>query len=275
MQQFLNHDGSVQGYSYLESSNIVTENCTSKTFRSYFKGLTQTTGHTVIGFVPIMCTELVFNDCSADGMTGCCDDSHGLSVFLDSFVTVNRFRATNILDGDCCAMTGAKATGLEVYGDHITIENCISENIGAIVPQDLQCAGFSAWGNYITFNNCAAYNVQVFDANRKPSTQYGYGTGYGWAPDPRPEFCKQAANVVQYNNCTAHNCQLGFDTWYHTNSLWDNVMSYDCPIFILAEPQGTPRTLSIDKCSESPSGLPEKVTIENIAANNTYPQLHH
>lgn len=275
MQQFLNYDGGVQGFSYLESSNITTNSCSSKTFRSHYKGLTQTTGHTVIGYVPIMCTDLEFNDCSTDGMTGCCDDCHGFSVFIDSHVTVNNFKATNILDGDCSANTGAKATGLEVYGDYITIENCISENIWAIVPQDLQSAGFSAWGNNITFNNCAAYNVQVLDANRQPSTQHGYGTGYGWAPDPRPEFCSQAANVVQYNNCTAHNCQLGFDTWFHTNSQWNNVMTYDCSIFIFVQPYGTPRTLSMNKCSESPDGLEQKVTIENIAANNTYPQLHH
>ena len=275
MKEFINNDGGVQGFSYLESCNIMTESCFSNNFRSHYQGLTQTTGHTVIGYVPIMCTDLEYNNCSSDGMTGCCDDCHGFSVFLNSYVTVNNFKATNVIDGDCSANTGAKATGLEIYGDYITIQNCISENITAIVPQDLQSAGFSAWGNNITFNNCAAHNVHVLNAQRQPSTLHGYGTGYGWAPDPRSEFSKQAANVVQYNNCTAYNCQLGFDTWYHTNSQWNNVMTYECSIFILVEPYGTPRTLSMDKCSESPNSLPKNVTIENIATNNIYPELHH
>lgn len=275
MREFHNNDGSVQGFSYLESSNITTNSCWSKKFRSHYKGLTKTLGHTVIGYVPIMCSDLEYNNCSSDDMIGCCDDCHGFSIFLNSYVSVNNFKATNIIDGDCNSNTGAKATGLEVYGDNITIENCISEKITAIVPQDLQSAGFSAWGNNITFNNCAAHNVKVLDAMKQPSTQYGYGTGYGWAPDPRPEFCKQAANIVQYNNCTAHNCQLGFDTWFHTNSQWNDVMTYNCPIFILAQPDGTERVLSMDKCSESPTGLPQQVTIKNIAANNTYPELQH
>ena len=52
-------------------------------------------------------------------------------------------------------------------------------------------------------------------------------------------------------------------------------MTYNCPIFILAQPDGTERVLSMDKCSESPTGLPQQVTIKNIAANNTYPELQH
>ena len=274
MTQFLNKDGAVQGFSYLSSTNITTDNSAVSNFQSGYLGLTNTTGHTVLGFVPIFCTNLEFNDCSANTMKGCCDDCHGMSVFLNSYVEVNNFTATNIIDGLCAVNTGAKATGLEVYGDYITINHCTSENIMAIVPQDLQAAGFSAWGNNITFNNCTAKNVQVTDAKQQPNTIYGYGTGFGWAPDPRTEFCKQVANQVQYNNCNTYDSQLGFDTWYHTNSQWNNVMSYNCPIFILAQPDTAQRTLSMDRCSESPTGQPLQVTITNLAANNTYPQLH-
>ncbi|MCW3102755.1 MAG: hypothetical protein JWO09_1195 [Bacteroidetes bacterium] len=276
MKQFVNSDGGVQGFSYLKSSNITTNACISENFRSHYRGQTDTTGHTVIGYVPIFCNDLEYNDCSADGMTGCCDDCHGMSVFLNSYVQVNNFSATNVIDGACSVNTGAKATGLEVYGDYITINNCTSSNIKAIVPQDLQSAGFSAWGTNITFNNCVATDVLVLDANQQPSTQYGYGVGFGWAPDPRTvfNFNSTPAHLTQYNNCNANNCQVGFDTWFHTNSQWNNVMTQDCPIFILAEKYGTPRTLSMDKCSESPSGEPVSVTITNIAADNTFPQLH-
>lgn len=279
MQEFLNNDGGVQGYSYLESEKITTNNCVSQFFRSYNQGLTQTTGHTVIGYVPIGCVSLVFNDCSADSMTGCCDDCHGMSVFLDMYVEVNNFRASNVTDGDCSVNTGAKATGLEVYGDYVTLNNCVSENILAIVPQDLQSAGFSVWGSNNTFNNCKAINVQVLNANRQPDTTFGYGTGFGWAPDPRPEFNATPAHLTQYNNCTSHQCQLGFDTWYHTQSIWKDVMAYACEIFILAQSDTTTRTLSMNRCSEDPNPLPDgafhHVTLTNIAADNDFPEFVH
>jgi hypothetical protein len=110
----------------------------------------------------------------------------------------------------------------------------------------------------------------VTDANGIPSTQYGYGTGFGWAPDPRPEFNNQPASLVQYNNCVSKDCQLGFDTWFHTDCQWQNVSASGCPVFILIQPPGTPRTLGMDKCSESPNGQYQKVTIYNIAKNIAY-----
>ncbi|MCW3072439.1 MAG: hypothetical protein JWO44_2329 [Bacteroidetes bacterium] len=271
MTNFLNNDGAVQGFSYLLCSQILTTGCSCETFQSSYLGQTITSGHTVIGYVPIFCIELVFNDCSSTDMTGCCDDCHGMSIFLDAIVEVNNFSATNVTDGAGPRKTGAKATGLEVYGVSVGINSCTVENITAIVPQDLQSAGFSAWGESITFYNCTATNVVVTDASKVPSTQYGYGTGFGWAPDPRKEFNGQPANMVQYNNCTSNNCQLGFDTWFHTNSQWQNVNAPGCPIFILVQPDTASRILSMDKCSESPDGQPHTVTIYNIAANNEYP----
>ncbi|MCE3294902.1 MAG: hypothetical protein K0R65_616 [Crocinitomicaceae bacterium] len=266
-----NQDGAVQGYSYLLSAGVQTTNCTASAFQSFYKGLTKTTGHTVLGFIPIFCVDLIFDSCSSTTMTGCCDDCHGMSVFLNAYVSVTNFTATGVTDGVTPRNTGAKATGLEVYGCNITITNCSVENIMAIVPQDLQSAGFSAWGQTITFDGCTATNVQVVDAQRNPDTKLGYGTGFGWAPDPRPEFSGQAADQVTYNNCTSNNCQLGFDTWYHTNSTWTGITTPGCPISILVQPDGTQRTLSMDKCSESPSGQEMSVTLSNIAANNTYP----
>lgn len=271
MNNFLNNDGGVQGFSYLLCADVTTTGCNCTTFQSHFGGKTVTSGHTVIGYVPILCVDLQFDSCSSNGMTGCCDDCHGMSVFVDAFVTVTNFSAKNIIDGVSKSNTGAKATGLEVYGSNITISNCSSDSITAIVPQDLQSAGFSAWGDTISFSGCTASNVVVTDANKQPSIANGYGTGFGWAPDPRQGFNSQAANKVTYNNCQANNCQLGFDTWFHTNSVWENVTAPGCPIFILQQSDTTTRKLSMDKCSESPSGKPEHVILTNIAANNTVP----
>lgn len=273
----INYDGGVQGFSYLVCMDLTTTGCLSETFRSHYQGLTKTSGHTVIGYVPIFCYNLTFDSCTATGMTGCCDDCHGMSVFLDVTVTVNKFTASNITDGDCRANTGAKATGLEVYGANVTLNNCTSTNIMAIVPQDLQSAGFSAWGDTITFNQCAATNVQVVDATRTPSTALGYGTGFGWAPDPRTtlNFNTTAANNVQYKSCSSTNCQLGFDTWFHTNSIWTSPTVNNCGKYILAQPAGTIRKLGINSCSEDPTPLPNNqirlIEIVNIANNNTYP----
>ena len=273
LNNIVNNDGAVQGYSCLFSADINTSNCTASNFQSHYQGLTQTTGHTVLGFIPILCYNLSYETCTATNITGCCDDCHAMSVFINAKVSVTNFTAKNVTDGVTPKNTGAKATGLEVYGNNITITNCLVENIIAIVPQDLQSAGFSAWGNSISFTGCTATNVQVTDANKVPSTQYGYGTGFGWAPDPRPIFDSQTANDVTYTNCVSNNCQLGFDTWYHTNSVWKGVTAPGCSEFILVQAPLTPRTLSMDKCSELPSGYPSKITLYNLASNNQYPEL--
>ncbi|MEO8172785.1 MAG: right-handed parallel beta-helix repeat-containing protein [Sediminibacterium sp.] len=269
MSNFFNHDGAVQGYSYLLCSQISTNNCSSSTFQSAYAGKTITTGHTILGFCPIFCMELQFDTCSATDMTGCCDDCHGISVFLDALVTVKNFTATGITDGVCPKNTGAKATGIEVYGYSIGIHDCRVSDIKAIVPQDKQAAGFSAWGCDITFSRCTATNVNVTDASGNPSTDYGYGAGYGWAPDPRQEFAKVPAKNVQYLNCTANSCQLGFDTWNHIDGIWGYPVTTNCGTDILQEPSTATRTFSMDKCSEVPSPYVEMtVIVSNMAIGN-------
>ncbi len=268
MSDFVNNDGSVQGYSYLTSSKITTSNCQALDFQSHFNGNIETSGHTVLGFVPIFCIELLYENCAATNMTGCCDDCHGMSVFLDALVAVNNFTASNVIDGVAESHSGAKATGLEVYGAFVSINNCSVTNITAINPQDKQSAGFSAWGMGITFTDCTANNVSVTDENGNTNPALGYGNGFGWAPDPRPYFIYVGAYGVEYSGCSASNCQVGFDTWYHVDSTWTNVSYTNCGINILVEPGGS-RTLSCDPCSECKS--PITAVITNIASGNTYP----
>ena len=270
MNHFTNHDGSTQGYSYIFSHNITSTNCESIDFTSHYQGKTTTLGHTVIGFCPWFCSDLQFNNCKSIGMTGCCDDCHGMSVFLAMNVEVINFHAADVLDGSG-TNTGAKATGLEVYGLNVTIEDCTVENIKAIAPQDLQSAGFSAWGAIINFSNCKATNVQVLDKNKNPNTAYGYGVGFGWAPDPRIEFRNVAANFVTYSGCKSVSCQVAFDTWNHIESTWkDNISQENCETSILVQIKGQ-RTLSANKCSECPK--PFSVTLTNMAKKNVYPEL--
>lgn len=260
VSNILNNDGGAQGYSYLSSSGIKTLNCSATNLQTYYKGMTDTTGHTSIGFVPIFCTNLQYDGCMATDIKGCCDDAHGMSVFLDSNVIVTNFTAKNIQDGNY--ITGAKATGLEVYGLDITIKNCTVDGVISYVPQDLQCTGFSACGVGIKFENCVAKNVVVQNAQGQPDTSKGFGTGFGWAPDPRYPFRDIPALEVTYTNCTAIKCQLGFDTWYHQLSSWQNDTAVGCGKPIVFEP-GSQRTLSMDKCSESPGGDPFWVTLTN------------
>src|SRR6185437_2308494 len=84
----VNNDGAVQGFSYVGCSNVATSGCTAQSLQSHFNGNVLTSGHTVLGFCPIFCLNLAYTDCSAVGLTGCCDDCHGMSVFLDAQVTV-------------------------------------------------------------------------------------------------------------------------------------------------------------------------------------------
>ena len=270
VRNIVNQDGGVQGFSYISSSGIKTSNCLASNLQTYYKGMTDTTGHTSIGFVPIFCTNLEYDSCNATDITGCCDDTHGMSVFLDSDVLVNNFTANNIKDGN--NITGAKATGLEVYGLDITVKNSMADNIIAYVPQDLQSTGFSAWGVGIKFENCVAKNVMVKNTQDRPDTTKGFGTGFGWAPDPRYPFRDIPAIEVTYSNCTAIKCQLGFDTWYHQLSLWQGNTAVECGKPVLFEPQST-RTLTMDKCSESPGGDPFWVQLTNKTDLNVPPTI--
>ena len=268
VSDIINYDGSVQGYSYIKSSGIVTSGCVSDKLQSHFKNNIQTLGHTVLGFCPIFCIELTYDDCKATNMIGCCDDCHGMSVFIDALITVNNFTADTVIDGVAASHSGAKATGLEVYGALVSINNCSVKNITAINPQDKQSTGFSAWGFAITFTNCMASNVFVTDEKGQKDPSLGYGTGFGWAPDPRSYFRNVGAYEVKYDGCSASNCQVGFDTWYHVNSTWTNVAYENCGINILVQPEAS-RTLSANPCSEC--NPPITATIKNIASGNTYP----
>lgn len=271
VNNLVNHDGSVQGFSYELSSNVATANCHSSNLHSFNKGIVSTMGHTAIGFCPVFGNGLTYDNCSATNITGCCDDAHGMSVFLDSAVTINNFTAKHIIDGVSPYNTGAKATGLEVYGYDVAVTNSTVDSIIAIVPQDLQSTGFSAWGNHISFSNCTAKNVQVLNAQLAPDTTKGFGTGFGWAPDPRTEFDTATANNVLYANCKAENCQLGFDTWYLINPIWTKDTAQHCLIPVLVAPNAQ-RTLSMNKCSESPDGQYMKVTITNKSNIYTIPK---
>ena len=258
----LNNDGAVQGYSYLGCTDVTTVRCTADSFQSHFNGNVKTTGHTVIGFCPIFCQNLSFRSCSASGLTGCCDDCHGMSIFLDFNVTVSGFRANNIVDGVSPSHSGAKATGLEVYGTTVTVTDCTVSAIKAIKPQDKQAAGFSAWGSDITFKRCEASGVSV-----QNGVGGAIGTGFGWAPDPRKEFRAIPAYKTTYVDCKAENCDVGFDTWNHVKSTWICPTYANCTTGILVQ-LGAKRTISCNPCSEcSP---PLKVTLTNLASENAF-----
>jgi hypothetical protein len=259
---FVNNDGAVQGYSYIGCSDVTTVGCSASTFQSHFNGNTKTTGHTVIGYCPIFCEQLDFKDCSSAKFIGCCDDCHGFSVFLDDYVTVSGFKAQNVVDGVAASNSGAKATGLEVFGNFVTITDCTVTGIKAINPQDKQSAGFSAWGSVIKFERCKARNVTVVK-NLVPDA---LGVGFGWAPDPRDQFAHVGAVNTTYVDCTAQDCEVGFDTWFHVNSNWICSKTINCGTDYLQQP-GAKRTISCDPCSECDPAF--DVTLTNIASGNT------
>jgi hypothetical protein len=92
----VNNDGAVQAFSLIACINVTTTGCVAQSLQSHFNGNVLTSGHTVLGFCPIFCLNLSYVNCSASGLTGCCDDCHGMSVFLDAQVTVSGFRADSI-----------------------------------------------------------------------------------------------------------------------------------------------------------------------------------
>jgi hypothetical protein len=262
VSRLVNNDGAVQGFSCIQCISVTTTGCTAESLQTHFNGNVLTSGHTVLGFVPILCLNLSYVDCSASRLIGCCDDCHGMSVFLDGQVTVTRFRAEHVVDGVSPSHSGAKATGIEVYGTNITVTDSAVNLIKAINPQDRQATGFSAWGKAITFTRCKASNVTV-QGNLVTGAR---AEGFGWAPDPRPEFAYLGAYDVTYRRCVAENCQVGFDTWYHVDSTWIRPVHKNCERGILIQPKGK-RTLSCDPCSECI--LPITANLTNIASGNT------
>ena len=271
----VNNDGSMQGYSYLGCGYVTTTGCTATSFQTHFVNNVSTPGHTCIGFLPTLCQNLSFVNCSATGMTGCCDDCHGMSVFLCSSTTVQGFQASQILDGvnnvSTHSQSGAKATGLEVYSfGGVKLTNCAVSNVRAVNPEDLQAAGFSAWGSLISFENCSATNVTVQSDNNVANMR---GIGFGWAPDPRTgqdgiNFSATPALLVSYSNCQADSCDVAFDTWDHIDSTWTGTSYTNCTTGYLVEP-GAQRILTCDPCSECTTPL--NTTLMNLASGNTYP----
>ncbi len=262
LKDFVNRDGAVQGYSYILSSDIRTLHCGADNFQSFFNGNILTSGHTVLGFIPIFCMNLNYNYCTVKNMMGCCDDCHGFSVFLNTHVILNNIYVSNVVDGIGEANTGAKATGIEVYGGYINVNNCTVENIMAINPQDKQAAGYSVAGEFVEFRNCHAKNVTVYCDNEDEKS---FGIGFGWAPDPRPLFKNIYAEKIFYRDCSASDCQIGFDTWFHINSVWNNASSIDSNLGILIE-NNSFRTLRCTPCSEC--NPPITTTLVNVAKNN-------
>ena len=267
----LNTDGAVQGFALIGCINVWTTYCTAETLQSQDAHHNYlTSGHTVLGFCPIFCLTLSYVDCTASGLIGCCDDCHAMSIFLDASVTVSGFQANNVVDGAPPYNTGAKATGLEVYGASVTVMDCTVNNIKAINPQDLQAAGFSAWGALIQFERCHAGNVTVQDDLGSGSL----GVGFGWAPDPRYVFSPIGAYFITYTDCTADHCDVAFDTWDHVDSSWIRPTFTNCTTGFLVEP-GKTRILSCDGCSEC-NGLapfyftPGPVPLKNFESGNSY-----
>lgn len=95
-----------------------------------------------------------------------------------------------------------------------------------------------------------------------------FGTGFGWAPDPRSQFCYTGAYFVTYTDCQAANCDVAFDTWNHVGSTWTRPVYTNCPTGFLVQP-GATRTLTANACSECDP--PISVTLTNFAGLNTYP----
>ncbi len=224
-------------------------------------------------------SDILVEQCKISDIAGSCDDAHGISLFVVSDATVRNVIVENVTDGR--GGRGAKATGIEVYGlvnnqpSNILVENCKVLDISAISPGDLQAAGFSVAGKGVTFSNCEAYNVTVSGSNPVDPTSPGYGIGFGWAPDIRPQYTYPALEAV-IKGCTASQCQVGFDTFYFQDSILSNIKSIENDIDIKEESIDVVRVLYCDKCSEcpdSPEESPEnwfkKVSVQNIASGNT------
>ncbi len=276
VKNLLNRDGACSGIGHLLCDDILIQSCLLDNIKTTFINNLNTQGHTAIGIIPTLSTNIIINKCWVSNVTGCCDDAHGMSVFLCENAIVKKSKVSHVLDGVGKAKKGAKATGIEIYANNVTVEDCFVKDIFAINPEDKQSTGFSSGSsNDVSFIRCKARNVQVYDEKGNQHASLGYGTGFGWAPDPRPSLLKPTLNVI-YQDCIAKHCQVGFDSWFHINSIWERVVSIKNDIAILNLGDDAQRTLSCEPCSECgctfPSCFPTPyvVTVNNVAQNNTF-----
>lgn len=275
ISNLLNRDGACTGIGHLLCDIAEVKSCTLDNIRSQFINNLNTEGHTAIGLIPVLSTNLLIKNCKISNITGSCDDAHGMSLFECLGAVVKKCTIENVVDGIGAAQTGAKATGIEIYSSGVKVIKCCVKNISAINPQDKQAAGFScAQCLGVEFLRCCVENVNVYDENGGQSASIGYGIGFGWAPDPRVEFILPAVGIL-YKNCIAKGCQVGFDSWFHIDSVWTNIYSIcnEIPILNLNQP---PRTVSCNPCSECGClqvgcyPVPTTTTINNIAQNNLF-----
>jgi len=276
VKDLLNRDGACSGIGHILCDDILIQSCHLDNIKTTFINNLNTQGHTAIGIIPTLSTNIVINKCLVSNVTGCCDDAHGMSVFLCENAIVKKSKVSHVLDGAGKAKKGAKATGIEIYGNNVTVSDCFVKDIFAINPEDKQSTGFSCGSsNGVSFIRCKAKNVQVYDEKGKQHASLGYGTGFGWAPDPRPSLLKPAVNVL-YQECIAKYCQVGFDSWFHIDSVWDRVVSIKNDIAILNLGDDAQRTLSCGPCSQCGCTFltcfptPYVVTVNNVAQNNTF-----
>lgn len=270
-----NKDGASTGIGHLLCDIAKVKSCKLKNIKSEFKENLNTEGHTAIGIVPVLSTNLLIKNCNVSNITGCCDDAHGMSIFECAGAIVKHCKVKNVIDGVGAQKTGAKATGIEVYASLVKVLNCHVKDITAINPQDKQATGFAAAECVgVEFHHCKAENVNVYNEKGIPHRSLGNGTGFGWAPDPRPEFMLPAVGIL-YKKCTAKSCQVGFDAWFHIDSIWQDIFSDGNEISVLDQNQ-PPRTLSCDACSECGCTqvgcypTPRVVRVDNIGTNNTF-----
>ncbi len=275
IKNLLNRDGVCAGIGHLLCRDILVKSCKIDNIQTEFINNINTSGHTAIGIIPFLSSNIKIAKCDISNITGSCDDAHGLSLFVCSNATVEKCKVRNVLDGAGPAQTGAKATGIEVYASEVVVTDCFVKNIVAINPQDLQAAGYSvALADNVKFIRCKAKKVKVVDAEGHHNPALGFGVGFGWAPDPRPEFLAPAKNIL-YLDCIAEHCQVGFDTWDHIDSVWAYIVSKCNDIAILVQENGQ-RTISCNACSEcgclGPGCFetPYVVTIDNQARNNLF-----
>jgi len=75
------------------------------------------------------------------------------------------------------------------------------------------------------------------------------------------------ADTITYKFCEATNCQVGFDTFFHSNSIWENIKTSKCGTALLID-QFETRVLTCNPCSEC--NPPQAAYLINKISNNTF-----
>jgi hypothetical protein len=269
-----NLDSICIGITHSGCSNCQMKNCIISNLQTLYEGNPLSSSNSCIGWMSIYSDNLYYYQCQSKNIIGFCNEAHGFLIYENHKNTFIEGCCVNNVKAGEVNQNCAQATGISILASNkVFVCNCIVSEIKAFHPGNKQATGFGVVGGVenqiIKFIDCKAMNVNVLNDNLKQDSNTGYGVGFGSPPEVYPHYEIPPQNI-SYTNCSSLECQVGFDSWWLQNSLWQNIHIYNCgiPFMNILNSQ---RTVSCNLCSNCDP--PVLTILYNEAKNNQFQNI--